>query len=91
MDCLTETVRGTPIVQSDPNWNCVTWVKDALETLQVDGRALGTSQLDWKTVRDAAMGYCQEKRVQHRFDGSGTFDIRKAPTYSLLEGRETIP
>lgn len=91
MDRLEKAVRGTPVVQSDRNWNCVIWVKDALEALQVGERAMGTCELGWTTVRDAAMRYCQEKRNQHRFDGSGNFDLSKAPTYNLLEGRETIP
>ena len=91
IDRLEKALRDTPVVQSDRTWNCVTWVKNALGALQVEGRAVGTSQLDWQSVRDAAMRYCQEKRDQHRFDGSGTFDLRKAPTYNLLEGRETIP
>ena len=90
MDRLKIALRATPVVQGDQMWNCVMWVKNALEVLQAEGGALGTCELGWTTVRDAAMAYCQEKRDQHRFDGSGNFDLSRAPTYSLLEGRETI-
>jgi hypothetical protein len=39
-------------------WNCVGWVKDALELLKADPRALVTSVIEWEIVRDAAMAYC---------------------------------
>lgn len=42
-------------------------------------------------MRDDAMGYCQRKKDQHRFDGKGNFDTSKAATYDLIEGKETIP
>lgn len=40
---LVEILRNTPIRQGLPGWNCVAWVKEALETLEVDKEALGTS------------------------------------------------
>ncbi|OQE85797.1 hypothetical protein PENNAL_c0023G00891 [Penicillium nalgiovense] len=73
-----------------PGWNCVAWVKEALETLQADNKALGTSMLEWSIVRNVAIAYCQRKKDQHRFDGQGNFDMRKAPTYDLLQQKETI-
>jgi hypothetical protein len=85
-----EILRNTPIRQGEPGWNCVGWVKEALETLKADGKALGTSSLEWSTVRDEAMGYCQRKKDQHRFDGKGNFDMSKAPTYDLLKHREIV-
>ncbi|KAI9816366.1 MAG: hypothetical protein M1832_005123 [Thelocarpon impressellum] len=90
MHRLVGTLRNVPVVQNDPRWNCVEWVRNALEALRADGHALGTSQLDWNRVRDAAMRYCQQKKDQHRFDGMGAFNSSEAATYDLLEGRETI-
>ncbi|MCJ1252531.1 hypothetical protein MMC24_000337 [Lignoscripta atroalba] len=88
---LEKTLHNTAVVQGDRAWNCVSWVKDALEALRAEeGKALGTCQLDWSTVRDRAMRYCQEKRDQHRFDGTRSWDMSRAPTYDLLVGRETI-
>lgn len=41
---LESTLRSTPIKGGQPGWNCVVWAKDALEALEKDGRALGTSK-----------------------------------------------
>lgn len=90
-DRLLQVLRAVPVVQDDPDWNCVLWVREALSTLEKDGRAVGTSQLDWQTVRNAAMTYCQKKKNAHRFDGKAKFDMTKPATYDLLEMKETIP
>lgn len=87
---LVELLRNTPIRQGQPGWNCVSWVKEALEMLKVDPKALGTSVIEWEKVRSVAMDYCQRKKDQHRFDGQGNFDMRKVPTYDLIERKETI-
>lgn len=55
---LVEILRGTPTPQGQAGWNCVSWVKDTLERVKVDGRALGTSVIEWETVRRESMGYC---------------------------------
>jgi hypothetical protein len=90
-DRLISVLRNTPIKQGQQGWNCVSWVKEALERLKADGKALGRGITEWKLVRGAAMGYCQRKKDQHRFDGTGNFDMSKAPTYDLIEGKEIIP
>lgn len=84
-------LRNVPVVQNDPAWNCVTWVKEALAALQKDAHAIGTSRLDWSTVRNEAISYCGNKIKNHRFDGKGNYDINKPATYDLLEGKETMP
>jgi hypothetical protein len=86
---LLRVVRAVPIVQNDANFNCIAWVRHALEALQQDEVALGTSKLDWTTVRDNAMAYCQKKKDMHRFDGKVEYDITWPPTFDLLAGRET--
>lgn len=87
---LVSILRSTPIRQGQPGWNCVIWVKEALDTLKADSKALGTSVVEWEKVRNEAMDYCQRKKDQHRFDGQASFDMRKVPTYDLLERREII-
>lgn len=87
---LAEILRATPIRQDQTGWNCVSWVREALERLKADGKALGTSLIEWETVRTEAMAYCQRKKDQHRFDGQGDFDMRKTPTYDMLERKETV-
>jgi hypothetical protein len=87
---LVEILRNTPIRQGQPGWNCVLWVKEALEMLKVDPKALGTSVVEWEKVCSGAMDYCQRKKDQHRFDGQGNFDKKKVPTYDLIERKEII-
>jgi hypothetical protein len=87
---LVKILRDTPIRQGQLGWNCVAWVKEALETLEVDPKALGTRVTEWEKVRSGAMDYCQRKKDQHRFDGQGNFDMEVAPTYDLIEQKETI-
>lgn len=87
-DRMLGILRRIPIRKDEAGWNCVSWVKEAIEALQADGKALGTSILDWKKVSSEAMAYCQRKKDQHRFDGQGQFNMQKVATYDLLEGKE---
>lgn len=87
---LVEILRNTPVRQGQPGWNCVFWVKEALDLLKVDSNALGTSVVEWKKVCSGAMDYCQQKKDQHRFDGQGNFDMKHVPTYNLIERKEVI-
>ena len=66
----------------------MSWVKEALEKLKADTKALGTSVIEWGRVRSEAMGYCQRKKDQHRFDGQGNFYMSKVPTFDLMERKE---
>ena len=82
--------RDLPLVQDDPEWNCVIWVKDALNALQVEKRAMGDSILDWETVRSETINYVETKKAQRRFvDGSG-FDATRPATWDLLQRKEII-
>jgi hypothetical protein len=88
---LAHVFRNTPIRTREEGWNCVSYVRDALEKLATENKVLGTKIIDWQKVRDGAMQYCQHKRDNHRFDGQGQFDMSVAPTYDLLEAKETVP
>jgi len=90
MDRLINIVRSIPVQQGVAGWNCVSWVCEALVALEADGKALGTSVVEWTKVRDAAMNFCQRKKDEHRFDGESNFDTSKAPTFDLIENRETV-
>ncbi|EFE44655.1 hypothetical protein TRV_00582 [Trichophyton verrucosum HKI 0517] len=90
MNRLAEILRNTPVREDQPGWNCVAWVKEALESLANDSKALGTSVTEWDKVRNAAMEYCQQKKDQRRFNAWSNFDMNKTPTYNLLELKETI-
>jgi hypothetical protein len=71
-------------------WNCVGWIKKALSELQTSTDVIGTSVVEWEAVRNAARSYCQKKKDQHRFDGKGSFDTSRVPTFDLIQGTETI-
>lgn len=79
-----------PIRQGEEACNCVLWVKEALDNLERSKDVIGTCVLDWESVREAALSYCQKKKDQHRFDGKGKFDTSQVPTYDLIQGKETI-
>jgi len=88
---LISILRSTPIRQGERGWNCVWWFEEALEKLERDGKALGTSVTEWGKVRDGMMTYCQRKKDEHCFDGKENFDMSKVPMYDLIEQKETVP
>ncbi len=59
---LVNVLHNTPIRQGQLGWNCVIWVKEVLEGLKADGKAMGIIFLEWESVRNEAMGYCQRKK-----------------------------
>nr|POE56791.1 hypothetical protein CFP56_33763 [Quercus suber] len=87
---LESVLESTPVRQGHPTWNCVGWVKEAIEVLERDRRVLGTAVTSWEPIRDTAMRYVEKKKAQHRFDGQGNFDSSKVPTWDMLEDRESI-
>ncbi|KXT03390.1 hypothetical protein AC578_3946 [Pseudocercospora eumusae] len=91
LERMKSVLRSTDIKATQPDWNCVFWVKEALQGLEKNGKALGRSKVDWVSVRDAAMQYVERKKLQHRFDGQGNFDVSKVATWDLIEGREVVP
>lgn len=90
---LESIFRNIPVRPQVAGWNCVAWVKEAVETALQDEKALGTSKkkLDWKSIRDVAMWYVEKKKSAHRFDGQGQYDQNKAATWDMLEGVERMP
>jgi len=94
MDRLINIFQSTPIRAGQPgheNWNCVEWVKEALELAGCDGEALQSPTIDWELVRNTAMWYANKKQKEHRFDGQGTYDQSKTATWDLLTRQELIP
>ncbi|WPG98971.1 Hypothetical protein R9X50_00177300 [Acrodontium crateriforme] len=90
-DKMKELLRMIPVRPETPGWNCVAWVREALEGLNDSSQILGTKQTEWSIVRDAAMQYCRSKVENHRFDGKGSgFDPGTVPTYDLTQKTETI-
>ncbi|KAI6090405.1 hypothetical protein F4821DRAFT_275078 [Hypoxylon rubiginosum] len=90
MDRLKSLIRQVPVPMhpEDPNWNCVIWVKEALEAVIDDGKALSTSVDSWDKARDEVMWYVEEK-MDKRGQVSGV--KQKVSTWDMLDGKELIP
>lgn len=89
-DRLLTVLRSVPVRQGVEGWNCVAWVREALELLREDGSVLGTAKLEWAVVRDAVMGYVGRKKGAHRFAGEGGFDMSRVATWDSIEERELV-
>ena len=92
-DGLLALLRQVPIRGGEPGWNCIGWVKEALQVLGNNDTVVGRSSLAWQSVRDTAMWYVDKKAAEHRFDGKaepGQFDMAKVPTYDTLQNTETV-
>ena len=87
---LDEILRQAPVKDGTKDWNCVVWLKDALELIGKDQKALGRSIIAWDTIRETAMDYCNQKKADGRFSPA-KFDPEKVPTYDLLERKEINP
>jgi len=89
-DRLVAILRGTPVVQDDPSWNCRTWLADALRRIREDGKkAVGTSLLYWDRIEQVARVYVAEKTAGGRYDQGMDMTLPK-PTWDLLEGKELV-
>lgn len=87
---LFHILNRIPVVQEDPNFNCVVWVQRALSAVQQDGECV-TPELDWEKIRDAALTYVRQKKEQGRYNGMGKFNMDLVATFDMLEQKETIP
>ncbi|OJJ77707.1 hypothetical protein ASPBRDRAFT_36953 [Aspergillus brasiliensis CBS 101740] len=91
---LLGILRGVSVPGEEEGWNCVSWVREALEAIKMaDKGVLGSGcVLEWERVRDKAMGFCQEKKDQHWFDGKGGVEVDnmggRVATFDLMVGRE---
>lgn len=87
---LIAILRGLSVVQNDPSWRCRTWVANALAELAKDGKALGTSQLDWAKVEETARQYVGQKIAAGRYEKAEEA-MKPRPTWDMLQDKETVP
>ncbi|RAK85349.1 hypothetical protein BO79DRAFT_201075 [Aspergillus costaricaensis CBS 115574] len=101
---LVEILRGVPVpggggegveVEGEEGWNCVSWVRGAIERIRDDeNEVLGKgSVLEWRVVRDAAMGFAGRKMGEGWFrsdgpGGNGDGDGGRVAVWDLVGGRE---
>lgn len=86
---LESVLSRVPIRSETPGWNCVGWLQEALQELESDGKALGTSRTEWQSVRDTAMRYCNSKLSEGCFT-TEKYNAEKSPTYDLIQGKEMV-
>lgn len=89
LERLENIFRSVPLVQNDPRWRCRTWTRHAVEALAADGRAMGTSVLDWQKIEDTAKWYAGEKADAGRFRDVDLIRMPK-PTWDMLENKEIV-
>ena len=87
---LLSIARDETLIQDEPWFNCVIWIRDALFSIQSDKRTMGKSLLDWAIVRDEAINYLETKKAQRRFEAGSGFDITRPATWDLLQRKELI-
>lgn len=86
---LVTILRSLPVVQGDPNWRCRTWIANALAVLARDGKALGTSELNWQSIEVTARHYVAQKAAAGRYQHVEDM-LKPKPTWDLLENRESV-
>lgn len=87
---LVKILREVPIIQNDESWRCRTWVKNALAAIESDGKAVGTSILDWEKIEAKARSYVADKTAGGRYDTLDKLEHPK-PTWDMLENKEKLP
>lgn len=86
---LVAILRRLPVIQNDPSWRCRSWIGSALEELARDGKAVGTSHLDWAKVEATARQYVADKVAAGRYL-RGEDMLPPKPTWDMMESKETV-
>ena len=87
---LVEIFRNIPVVQNDPEWRCRTWLANALDAIKADGKAVGTSELDWSKIEKVAREYVATKVASGRYERGVDLKLPK-PTWDMLAEKEIVP
>ncbi|GLA92398.1 hypothetical protein AtubIFM57143_007922 [Aspergillus tubingensis] len=92
---LVGILRGVPVggqEEGEEGWNCVSWVRGAIERIRDGGEeVLGKgSVLEWRVVRDAAMGFVERKMGEgwFRSGGQGNYEVGMVAMWDLVGERE---
>lgn len=86
---LVEILRSVQVVQRDPRWSSLTWAAACVKAIEADGKAVGTSVLDWDQIEHAAREYVRGKELAGYYhDPPNVYQAR--PTLDLMEGKETL-
>ncbi|KAI1158390.1 hypothetical protein F5B18DRAFT_665241 [Nemania serpens] len=88
---LRSIIGGIPVRPETPGWNCIVWVREAVDAVLRDGKALSSAVETWTEIKDTAMHYIEAKKASHRFDGQGKLSGGTAATWDMLLNKEVIP
>lgn len=76
LEMVEEVFRRTPIYQTDDpdrdrasEFDCRTWVRDALEGVRGSGGVSGL--MEWETLEEQALRYVREKKAEGRWAAGG--------------------
>ncbi|KAH0283148.1 hypothetical protein M436DRAFT_86485 [Aureobasidium namibiae CBS 147.97] len=89
LDRLNMILERVPVVQDDPNWRCTSWMASALEAIAKDGKAVGTSELDWTKIQEVGRSYVGAKTAAGRYMHLELLDGPR-PSWDLLENKEMV-
>lgn len=92
IDLVDSLLEAVPVGQgSKEDFNCVSWVKDALVRLdQAEVISRGDIS-DWESVERTALDYVNEKKQQGRFESSWEGDTSRIATFDRALGQEVYP
>ena len=89
VDRLTIILDRVPIIQDDPKWRCRSWIASALEAIAKDGKAVGTSELDWTRIEEFGRRYTAKKTAASRYMQLNLLEGPR-PTWDILENKEIV-
>ncbi|ELR04312.1 hypothetical protein VC83_06006 [Pseudogymnoascus destructans] len=92
IDLVDSLLEAVPVGQgSKEDFNCVSWVKDALFRLEQAGVISRGDISDWDSVERTALDYVNEKKQQGRFEFGWKGDTSRVATFDRTLGREIYP
>lgn len=93
---LEEVLGSVSVRQGLEGWNCVSWVREALEALEQNERVGGEGKrclggqscLDMDVLAGLAQGYADDKKKGGRW--SGVIADNRVPLWDAVAGKELI-
>ncbi|KAL4881280.1 hypothetical protein BJY04DRAFT_62723 [Aspergillus karnatakaensis] len=86
---LIDIIRSIPVIQNDPTWRCRTWLANVLAAIVQDGKAVGTSELNWPKIEATARHYVAQKAAAGRYQSAAELTGPR-PTWDMLANKETM-
>ncbi|KAF2839085.1 hypothetical protein M501DRAFT_1031231 [Patellaria atrata CBS 101060] len=80
------SLERVPIVQDNPEWTCLTWIRNAMQQLARDKILSDSSVTDWTFIEAKSSSYAKRKKDEGRFEEW----TETTPTYDLMAEREIV-